>query len=320
MKKINILLKGAAMGIAEVIPGVSGGTIAFITGIYERLMNAIKAFDFSLIRIYKESSLGGVIKAIDLWFLCWLFGGMLGGLVVGAIGISYLFENYPLYVWGFFFGLILASAVVVMKGVGRLTLRHWILFIIGAAIAIGITKISPSEGNTSLMYIFFCGLIAITALMLPGISGSFILLLLGSYTYILGTFKMFLSTFSLSYLIVIIVFGVGCLLGVGVFSRVISWTLNNHRRSTLAILSGFLMGSLNKIWPWRIPQSILASDGQIYLANDAYPEGKIKVLMEENVMPNMYPADSNLLGVLVCFIVGILIVFLLDRKSVESNS
>jgi putative membrane protein len=305
------ILKGAAMGVAEIIPGVSGGTIAFITGIYERLMDAIKAFNFSL---FKQDSIKDVWKAVDGHFLLFLFGGMTLGLVAGALGLTYLFENYPLYVWGFFFGLILASAIFVMRNAGKLTLISWGLFAVGVVIAFYITKLSPTEGSTQLSYIFLCGAVAITALMLPGISGSFILLLMGAYHYVLGSFRQLLTSFSMDSLMVLVVFGLGCLVGVVIFSRVISWTLKVYRTSTLAILAGFLLGSLNKIWPWRIPTTWLGSDGLRYENFDDLPDGKSKVLFEINVFPMDYPEASLWPGVLICFIAGFLLLFFLERK------
>ncbi len=311
----QVMLKGAAMGVAEIIPGVSGGTIAFITGIYERLMNAIKAFNFSL---FKQPNIGAIWRAVDGYFLILLFIGMGGGLVIGAFGLTYLFEHFPLYVWGFFFGLILASAVFVMRSAGRLNLQMWGWFVAGTLVAFFITRMSPTEGSTELWYLFICGAIAITALMLPGISGSFILLLMGAYHYVLGSFKSLLTTFSTDALVVLVVFGLGCGVGVVVFSRVISWTLKSYRVQTLSVMAGFLLGSLFKIWPWRIATTWLGSDGLIYKDQGLLPEGKAKILAELNVLPADYPEASHWPGVLLAFLVGVVLLVWLERRGLSN--
>jgi putative membrane protein len=317
INKVSLIFKGAAMGVAEIIPGVSGGTIAFITGIYERLMDAIKAFGPDLLKV---RTLDVFWKTIDGNFLIFLFGGMAIGLVSGALGISWLFEHYPLQIWGFFFGLILASSVFVLRSAGSLAIAHWFLFIVGALIAFMITRISPSEGSTSYFYIYFCGLMAITALMLPGISGSFILLLLGTYHFILQSFKGLLSSFDLAAFFTLISFGFGAITGVAFFSRLISWLLKDHRIPTLAVLAGFLLGSLNKIWPWRIPVQWLGSDGLIYSNLAGMPDGKIKVLAETNVLPNTFGSEPATFSVVLCMAIGLILVFFLERNPSATKS
>ena len=186
------------------------------------------------------------------------------------------------------------------------------MFALGAAVAYGITLISPVEGSTNPLYILLCGVIAISALMLPGVSGSFMLLLLGAYAVVIGTVKHFITTFDMSDLMIICAFAVGCVIGLATFSRVLSWLFRNHHDNTLAFLTGIMIGSLNKIWPWRIPTKWMSKEGAI-LESEVVGED-LKVLAEENVMPNAYYlADPNTAVVVVCTVVGFALVFLFDR-------
>ncbi|MEN0047091.1 MAG: DUF368 domain-containing protein [Bacteroidota bacterium] len=322
-------LKGMAMGMAEVIPGVSGGTIAFITGIYEKLLNTIKAFGPELLQSFKVGGVKSAWETINGNFLIALVGGMVFGIVAGVFGITHLLDNYPILLWAFFFGLIMASAIYVGKQVNQWNWNSILAIIVGAVFAYWITVAVPAEGNTALWFVFLSGMIAISALMLPGISGSFILLLMGMYTYIVPTVKNALTTFEGESLLVLGIFGLGALLGLATFSRVLSWTFKHYKNTTLALLTGFMIGSLNKIWPWRIPEQwlIKTEDGQ-YLA----PEGtldyatyqkslslgeELKLLVEKNVSHNSFEQLTNepnyLIGAIVCVIAGFSVVLLLER-------
>lgn len=312
----TLILKGMAMGIAEIIPGVSGGTIAFITGIYERLMLAIKSIGPDALKSYRQKGLSGFWVAIDGTFLVVLLSGMLGGLVAGAFGVTWLLEHHPLQLWGFFFGLIMASFVYVLLSAGRLALVHWVFVGLGTAFAFYITLISPAEGNSSLVFVGLSGIIAISAMLLPGISGSFMLLLMGMYTYILKSFKDVLTTFEMDKIWVIIVFGLGCLIGVAFFSRLISWTFAHFRKPTLALLSGFILGSLNKIWPWREASMWMDEDGTKYTKNDVFPDkASLKLLTEENVLPGAYDSDPQIISVCIVMVLAIGLVWGLSKFS-----
>ncbi|MEL6865130.1 MAG: DUF368 domain-containing protein, partial [Bacteroidota bacterium] len=306
-------LKGAAMGIAEVIPGVSGGTIAFITGIYEQLLNSIKAFGPGLVRDFREGGIAQVWQRINGPFLVSLLAGMALGIVVGVFTIAHLLENYPPLVWGFFFGLIIASAIYIGRQIGTWNVGTGAALLIGAVVAYGITVITPANGSESLLFVFFCGAIAISALILPGISGSFILLLLGMYTYIVtDTLKPALKTLDPEKLVTVGVFALGCLTGLMTLSRFLSWTFKHYRDLTLALLTGFMIGSLNKIWPWRNPTDWLRDDnGQILMKEDGLTPKKI--LMEANVFPGQYDGEPSAIGVLVLMLLGFALVFLLER-------
>ncbi len=309
---IATAIRGMGMGMAEVIPGVSGGTIAFITGIYEKLLNTIKAFSPSLFSEFKSNGIKGVWSAINGNFLVFLMGGMVAGIVVGVFGISYLLETYPPAVWAFFFGLIIASAIYIGRQITKWSVAEIVCLIIGAIIAYGITIITPSNGSESLPFVFISGAIAISALILPGISGSFILLLMGMYTFIISdTLRPALTTLAPDKLLTMGVFALGCLVGLMSLSRVLSWTFKNYRNITLATLTGFMIGSLNKIWPWRNPTEWLRdAAGQIILDDDG---SKKKILIEENVLPAAYDGDPMTIGVIVMMIVGFISVFLIEK-------
>lgn len=297
----SLIWKGMAMGIAEVIPGVSGGTIAFITGIYEKLILTIKSFSPQLIPTYKKEGLNGVWEAVNGPFILSLMIGMAIGVVVGVLGVSHLLEEYPPILWAFFFGLILSSVIYVGKQIDKWTVKEIVALIIGAGFAYYITIASPAQGNEALWFVFLSGLIAISALMLPGISGSFILLLMGMYTFIIPTVKEALQTFSSSSLVILCVFALGCLTGLATFSRILSWTFKNYRMPTLALLTGFMIGSLNKLWPWRNVISYRENS-----KNEMVP------FLEKSVSPFQFDGEPMMIGAIVALIVGFLTVFFLE--------
>lgn len=291
------------MGIAEVIPGVSGGTIAFISGIYEELLDTIKAvLGPAIFNGFKTGGLKGTWEAANGTFLVTLLSGMALGVIGGVFTISHLLETHPQLLWAFFFGLILASAIYMGKQVAKWSLPEIIGLALGTLIAFYITVASPSQGSESLIFVFLSGAIAISALILPGISGSFILLLMGMYTYILPTVKDMLKTFDLSAIIVVGTFALGCLFGLATFSRVLSWTFKHYRNPTIAILTGFLIGSLNKLWPWR---NILE-----YRTNS---KGEEVPFLEKSVLPSQFDGDPQVLMVIVLMVVGFVLILGLER-------
>ena len=313
--KISLMLKGAAMGVAEVIPGVSGGTIAFITGIYEDLINSIKSVDQYVISDILKFRISKVWKAVNGPFLLNLIIGMVIGLLAGIVGVTKLLHSEPEILWALFFGLIVGSIPLMFSIIKKKSAFNVIPFIVSAIAAYLITSISPAEGSTNLFYIFIAGIIAISAFVLPGISGSFILLLMGLYTVIIPTIKSFLESPELSEFILLSVFALGCLIGLALFSRLVSAAFKNYHDLTIAIMSGFMFGSLNKIWPWRNPTEILnKSDQSVTLVNDSnistidVMADDIKIIDESNVLPEAYFSDPQTTYVIIAFIVGILIV------------
>lgn len=237
-------MKGISMGVADVIPGVSGGTIAFISGIYEELIGSIKSIDVDAFKLLGQFQIKTFWKKINGSFLICVLGGIVTSLVSLARLMTYLLEHHPVPVWSFFFGLILVSAPLIMRDIKKWDFATVLSGIIGIVIAYLITIISPTETPTNLPFIFFCGALAICAMILPGISGAFILLLIGKYEYMIKA----LIAFDMP---VILVFVSGCFLGLLGFSRFLSWILTHYRFPTLALLAGFMIGSLNKVWPWK---------------------------------------------------------------------
>ena len=241
---LPIFLKGMAMGIAEIIPGVSGGTIAFITGIYERFIGALQSFDLALLKTLKTEGVKAAWEKVDGNFLVTLAGGMFVSILLFVKIVTHLIETQPVLLWAFFFGLIVASAIYVGQQIANWKITYIIALLIGTAIAYYINIASPSNGNEALWFIFISGMIAICAFLLPGLSGSFILLLMGMYATVLGGVK------NLDFMI-IGVFAFGCITGILSFSKLLNWAFHNHKYLTLSLSPGFLIGSLNRVWPWQ---------------------------------------------------------------------
>ncbi len=305
MSQLSLIFKGMAMGMAEVVPGVSGGTIAFITGIYERLIFSIKSIDLEFLKLVFSGKIAAAWKKIDGNFLVFLIGGMLLGIVIGVFAITWLLEHHPLLIWGFFFGLILASVYVVGKDIDTWNAGSIIALLAGAILVYYVTVAVPGSPSTALWFVFICGAVAISALLLPGLSGSFVLLLLGMYTFIIPKVKDILSG-DLSGLSVIIVFAVGCLTGLLSFSRVLTWAFKNYKNTTLAFLTGLMIGSLNKVWPWQQVLSLRTNT-----------EGEESVAFSKSVLPStfaeldtnfLYGSEPQMGAVIGCMAFGLVLV------------
>lgn len=296
-------VKGACMGAADVVPGVSGGTIAFISGIYEELINSIRSINATAVRLLLKGRLKEFWRAINGNFLVSILAGILFSIVALVKAITYLLEHEPILIWSFFFGLVLASSVTVCRTIERKTLSRWVAFLLGAVGAYFITVATPAETPTGLWFIFLCGAIAICAMILPGISGSFILLLMGKYTYIMGAVKGLISgTEVVSNLLTLCCFAVGALIGIVSFSNLLSWLLSRWKDVTIALLGGFMFGSLNKIWPWKeVVETYVNSHGEV------------KPLVEVNIAPNGQVLPAILLAV-IGFAVVIGIEVMANRK------
>ena len=314
-KNLLTALRGMAMGMAEVVPGVSGGTIAFITGIYERLISDIKTLSKIPIHIWRKQGFNAFWSFIDGTFLVTLLSGMVGGILIGVLGITYLLEQVPSIVWGFFFGLIIASAIYIAGKIKGFGIYEILLLIAGTCIAYYITIVSPAHGSDGLVFVFLSGMVAVCALILPGISGSFILLLLGMYTIILHSAKDLLSNFNTDSLTLIVVFVLGCISGLALFANILDFLFKKFHNPTLALLTGFMIGSLNRIWPWRNPVLWLEKDSGEYVT--ILPPGSdletFHIVKEMNVLPANYEGKPLLFAVVLAFILGLLIVWLLDR-------
>ena len=233
------------MGAANVIPGVSGGTIALITGIFERLINAIKSFDGTAIKLLFRGKIKELVKHTDLYFLIAVFFGMVVSVVSLAKLLEYLFVQYPVFVWSFFFGLILASVYYVGKTINRWNLSVIVTFIIGTSSAIIISMLNPATQNDSFFYLIICGVVAICSMILPGLSGSFILILLGNYQLVM---IQAVNNVDLKIIVPVMIGAIGGLIA---FSHILSWIYNKHKDQTISVLTGFILGSLSILWPWK---------------------------------------------------------------------
>ena len=246
IKCATVAFKGMCMGAADVIPGVSGGTIAFIMGIYAELLDSIKSVNGEALKLLLKGKIGAFWKHINGTFLASLFAGILISVFSLAKLMKYLLEFHPVPLWSFFFGLILASAVYILKGLDKWSIRNIISLLVGVAIGAFICLASPGQTPDALWFIFLSGAIAICAMILPGISGSFILLLLGKYAFVMEA----VSTLNIP---VLVVFAAGACIGIVCFSHILSWLLKKFYMLTIALLSGFMIGSLLKVWPWKVP-------------------------------------------------------------------
>ncbi len=233
------------MGAANVIPGVSGGTIALITGIFERLINAIKSFDNIALKLLLKNEFKAFSKHIDLYFLVALFLGVGIAVISLARLFDYFFINYPVYIWAYFFGLVLASIYFVGKTVKQWSFSAIMAFITGTSIAIAISVLTPASENDSFMYLVLCGVVAICSMILPGLSGSFVLILLGNYQLVMINA---INDLNVSILLPV---ALGAVVGLIAFSHVLSWLLRKFHNQTIAILTGFITGSLGILWPWK---------------------------------------------------------------------
>lgn len=293
------------MGAADVVPGVSGGTIAFIAGIYEELVDSIKSINLHALKLLFTLKLKAFWQQINGSFL---FSILLGiGISIFSLAklMTWLLEHYPIQIWSFFFGLIIASTVLVAKEIQRWHAGTVIALIIGAAVAYVITILSPSETPNAWWFIILSGAIAICAMILPGISGAFILLLMGKYAYILGA----VSTLQFG---ILLLFAFGAVTGIVSFSHLLSWLLKKHHTATVATLTGFMVGSLNKVWPWK---------ETLETYTDSH--GAVHPLVEANISPTAFEqltgTPSFLWQAILLCIFGFVLIFGLEYLGEKLN-
>ncbi len=249
LRYLTITFKGICMGAADVIPGVSGGTIAFLMGIYQELIDSIKSVTPANLKLILQGRFGEFWRAINGKFLLSLILGIMISIFSLARMMKYLLEFHPIQLWSFFFGLILASSIYILKGLDRWNLPNILSLLAGVAIAAFICLASPAQTPDALWFIFLSGAIAVCAMILPGVSGSFILLLLGKYAFIMTA----VTELDLP---VLLVFAAGAGIGIICFSHFLSWLLKRYYMPTIALLSGFMVGSLLKVWPWKVPGAV----------------------------------------------------------------
>jgi putative membrane protein len=297
VKKAGVLsLKGLCMGSADVIPGVSGGTIALVTGIYEDLIGALKSLDTTMVKKTLDFDLKGALACVHIRFLLSLFVGIGIAIISLARLMNFLLNHYPAFTWSLFFGLIAASILVVSRQVATWGPRTGISLVVGTVVAAFIVNLIPATTPEALWFIFLCGIVAICAMILPGISGAFILLILGKYEFITATLK---NPFLPQNLMIIIVFCLGCLIGLLSFSRLLDYLLINFRQLTMAFLTGLMVGSIPKIWPWK------------EILETKIIRGKSHVIWGANIMPETMNAEVLL--ALVLAIIGFIAVLIVER-------
>ncbi|QTE22749.1 DUF368 domain-containing protein [Polaribacter cellanae] len=297
---VIIGLKGMAMGAADVVPGVSGGTIAFISGIYEELLGSISKINFGLFKTLKNEGFTAAWKQVNGTFLLSLFIGIFISIISLAKTIKWLLENEPVLLWSFFFGLVLASIIYIAKQIKKWNVVAVLALLAAAFLAYYVTTLNPlvSE-NSSLLFMFLAGAIAICAMILPGISGAFILVLLGAY-------KPILSAVNDKDLKTIAVVGLGAIVGLLSFSKVLKWMFVNYKNITLAMLTGFIIGSLNKIWPWK--------ETLTWRTNSHGIEVPLK---EQSISPYNFDADPQLLMAVVLALIGFALILLMEKLAVK---
>ena len=302
----RIVIVGMLMGAAEVVPGVSGGTIAFVSGLYDRLVHAIQRLTPMRLWGLRRAGLKEMWHLLDINFLILLFGAMGVSVLLFARGVSYLLENHPVLIWSFFFGLIVASVYSVGR---KLSLTRWetpLAVIAGMMAGIALTHISPLEAEVSSLALFTGGCIAVCAWILPGLSGSFVLLVLGLYQTVISAIRD-LELMTLAYV------AMGCAVGLIAFARVLSAMLDRYHNATVSVLVGFMLGSLEKIWPWKRTTSYLIRD-----------DGSHQPVVQEPVLPETYfqlTGQDPLLGFAVLSARGgIVLILLLDRFAFLAES
>lgn len=297
-----ITLKGMAMGAADVVPGVSGGTIAFISGIYEELLGSIASINFDLLKTLKNEGFASAWKKVNGNFLLALFIGIFISIVSLAKIIKWLLENEPILLWSFFFGLILASILFIGKQIKKWDFKSILFLIVGAVLAFYITTLNPMVSeHSSPWFMFLAGALAICAMILPGISGAFILVLLGAY-------KPILEAVNNRDFKVIAIVGLGAIVGLLSFSKLLKWMFKNYKDIILAVLTGFIIGSLNKIWPWKETIS--------WRMNSKGIEVPFK---QDSVSPFTYNGDSQILIAILMVVVGFGLILLLEKLAVTKE-
>ncbi len=297
------------MGAADVVPGVSGGTIAFISGIYEELIESIDNVGFHVFKTWKQKGFKTAWQSINGPFLLALFAGIGISVLSLAKLIKWLLHNEPILLWSFFFGLVLASILYVGKQIDSWNFKVIAAVILSAVLSYFITLAEPFASPDSSFYLLFCGFIAIIAMILPGVSGAFILLILGAYETAINTVNHLIEgittgNFDLlkDALFKFVMLGIGAVVGLKVFSKILNWMFKHQKNLTLGILTGFMIGSLNKIWPWKKT-----------LKTRINSEGLEVSVLDKSILPSDFVGDNQLILALIFAIIGFAIILILER-------
>ena len=301
------------MGAADVVPGVSGGTIAFISGIYQELIDSINNVNLSVLKTLKKEGLKAAWQQVNGSFLLALLTGIGISILTFSKVITHLLETQPILVWSFFFGLIIASIALIWKETSNWKIVDILALIIGIALSYYITIARPVSSPDSYWYLFLSGFIAIIAMILPGISGAFILLLMGSYETVIGTINQFrdgLVNFNTEVLgqaiLKLGVFAIGAIIGLKSFSKVLHWMFEKHKNTTLALLIGFMAGSLNKVWPWK----------QV-LETRINSHGEVVPYIDKSILPQNFDGQPQILTAIILAIIGFIVIFGMEKLAVK---
>ena len=310
-----ITFKGIAMGAADVVPGVSGGTIAFISGIYEELLESIDKVNLGVFKVWKKEGFKKAWNSFNGNFLLALFSGIAISILSLAKLIKWLLHHEPVLLWSFFFGLVLASILYIAKQIKVWSIKIILAIAITSVLSFYITLAEPFASPDSPFYLLFCGFIAIIAMILPGVSGAFILLILGAYQtaidtinnlrdgILTGNMELFKDAFFKFLLL-----AVGAIIGLKVFSKALNWMFKHHKNLTLAILTGFMIGSLNKIWPWKE-----------VLKTRVNSEGEVVTLLDKSILPSSYNGDNEMVMALVFMVIGFAAILLLETLGKQKD-
>jgi len=302
MNYLFLVLKGIAMGAANVIPGVSGGTMALITGIFERLIDAIKSFNAKAVKLLFSFQIKEFMRHTDLYFLIAVFAGIGIAIVTLARLFDYLFTNYPVYIWAYFFGLVLASVYFVGK-----TVQHWrvsviVTFIIGTVAAVIISVLNPATEDDGLVYLLLCGVVAMCSMILPGLSGSFVLILMGNYQLVM------IDAINNRDLAILIPVVIGAVVGLLAFSHILSWVFKKFRDQTISLLTGFILGSVSILWPWQ---------EMIYMRDEAgdlvLKKGEPIVVSYERYIPDAF--NTEVIVAILVMLMGIVSIWAIEKAA-----
>ena len=301
-----LFVKGVAMGIGNIIPGVSGGTIALITGIYERFIHAFKSWDVRALRLLLKGDLKGLYTYTDLGFITSVMLGAILSILLLAKVLNYTLDNYPVYTWAYFFGLILASVYFVGKTIERWNFGALFALTMGVLIALVISFLSPTSVNRNFWYLIVCGVVAICSMLLPGLSGSFVLILMGNYKLVLEA----IETMDFSVLVPV---ALGTVIGLVSFSRFLSWLIRKYRNATIALLTGFVVGSLSMLWPWQEKVQRTDAAGMLLVKPDGEP-----ILFHQRYLPDRF--DQEVVIALLLMLLGVITIWGLERLALKRHN
>ncbi len=302
--KLSVFVKGYCMGIADIIPGISGGTIALILGIYNHLLQSLSRFDTTLLKMIKNKQFKNAFEYIDLLFLINVFTGILTAIISMSHLVHYLMSNFPIYTWSFFFGLILSSVFYLLDKLESIKISSLIAVLLGCVVGYFVATLTPVDTPNSFIFIVATGFIAITAMILPGISGSFLLLILGKYAYITAAIKNLGSAQSIE---IVIAFIIGAILSLLSFSKLLSFLLEKFPNFVMSVLIGFILGSVQKVWPWRS------------IENSIIIRGKEKILSESLYFPDQL--NTEVILALTFMLIGfslVITLLLFQKRGVSS--